>query len=390
MRPRLTIRARVAAWCALLVTAAGAIVLTGVLILTQNTLNANAPKPSLYQYSNNPVVLRSEQFAMVERDQLLVDHTVSHVRTIGLIGLGGTALLSVVIGWLVAGRMLRPATRLADAARQITATSLNRRIEASGPQDELRTIADAFDGMLDRLDDAFVRQRRFVADAAHELRTPFALLRSKLDVTLDDGEQSPQQLRATMADLDRILDRGAGLVDAMLSLSRAEALVKREPVDLAELVAEVLTAAPGATTLDIRATLRPAVVTGDPVLLAQLVTNLIQNAIAYNFPSGRLEASTAQQNGVATLRIANDGPLIEQAEVASLFQRFHRHDVRDRASGGFGLGLSVVDAIARTHEASLQAIARPAGGLAISLSMPIAAAMSTATATSEDPPRTSR
>jgi signal transduction histidine kinase len=390
MRPRLTIRARVAAWCALLVTAAGAVVLTGGLILTENTLNANAPKPSLYQYSNDPVVLRSEQFAMVERDRLLVDHTVSHVRTLGLIGLGGLAVLSIAIGWLVAGRMLRPATRLADAARQVTATSLNRRIESSGPQDELRTIADAFDGMLDRLDDAFARQRRFVADAAHELRTPFALLRSKIDVTLDDREQLPGHLRATLADLDRILDRGTALVEAMLTLSRADALAKREPIDLAELVAEVLTASPGTTTLAIRTTLQPAVVTGDPVLLAQLVTNLIQNAIAYNVPAGRLEASTGQSDRVATLRIANDGPLIEQADVASLFQRFHRRDLRDRASGGFGLGLSVVDAIARTHEAKLETTARPEGGLVISVSMPIAAATSPATTASEDPPRTSR
>jgi signal transduction histidine kinase len=376
MRPRLTIRARVAAWCALLVTAAGAVMLVGVLIITQQRLDANAPKPSLYQYSNDPVVLRSEQFAMIEQNRLLVDHTVSQVRTIGLIGLGGFVLLSIGVGWLVAARMLRPATRLADAARQIAATSLDRRIESAGPQDELKSIADAFDGMLDRLNQAFVRQRRFVADAAHELRTPFALMRSKVDVALEDGQLSPQQLRDALKDLDRLLDRGGALVDAMLTLSRAEALERREPVDLADLVVEVLTAMPGAATLDVRTHLEPVAVMGDPVLIAQLITNLVENAIAYNIPGGRLEASTGQQNGNATLRIANDGPQIEQDEVSELFQRFHRRDLRDRASGGFGLGLSVVDAIAHTHGAAIDAIARAEGGLQITVSFAHAPAAS--------------
>lgn len=374
MRPRsrLTIRGRVAAWCALLVAAAGAVVLTGVLILTQQTLNANAPKPSLDQYSNDPVVLRSEQFSMIEKDRLLVNSTVSQVRTLGLIGLGGLALLSVGVGWVVAGRMLRPATRLADAARHVTASSLDRRIESQGPQDELKAIADAFNGMLDRLDDAFVRQRRFVADAAHELRTPFALLRTKVDVTLDDRQLSAGQLRAAIEDLGHVLDRGTSLVEAMLTLSRAEALVRREPIDLAELVAEVVTASPGTATLDVHTALQPAVVIGDPALLVQLVTNLVENAIAYNTPGGRLEANTTASGGMATLRITNDGARIDQAEVASLFQRFHRHDFRHRSSGGFGLGLSVVDAIVRTHDAKLEAVARPQGGLTISVTMPLA------------------
>lgn len=369
---RATIRARVALWCALLVTATGATVLLGVLLLTQHTLHADTPKPSLSQYSTDPVVLRSEEFALIEHDQLLVDHTVTHVRDIGLIGLALFALASVGVGWLVAGRMLRPATRLADAAREVSASSLNRRIGIDGPSDELKAIGDAFDDMLGRLDDAFERQRRFVADAAHELRTPFTLLRTKVDTALDDESLSVQDLRTSLEDVGGVLDRGIALVEAMLTLARAEALTHREPVDLADLTAEVITATPGSGALDLHACLEPAVVIGDPVLLAQLVTNLVRNAITYNVPHGRLEATTSVRDDTATLTIANDGPLIEQAAVAGLFMRFHRRDLRDRATGGFGLGLSVVEAIARTHEATLDARARIEGGLAISVSLPVA------------------
>lgn len=385
MKPRATIRVRVAVWCALLVTAAGAVVLVGVLLLTQHTLDANTPKPSLSSYSNDPVVLRSEQFALIERDRLLVDHTVAQVRTAGLVGLAGLALVSIAIGWVVAGRMLKPATRLADAARQITASSLDHRIGITGPPDELKAIADAFDAMLARLDDAFARQRRFVADAAHELRTPFTLLRTKVDTALDDDELSAVQLRSSLEDVGHVLDRGTALVEAMLTLSRAEALTRREPVDLANLVAEVITATPGVAALDVHTSLEPAIVNGDPVLLAQLVTNLVENAIVYNTPGGRLEATTTSHGPVAALTVTNDGARIEQDEVTSLFMRFHRRDLRDRATGGFGLGLSVVDAIVRTHGAALEAVAREQGGLSITVSLPVVApAATTMTRTSSD------
>jgi signal transduction histidine kinase len=377
MTPRPTIRMRVALWCALLVTAAGAAVLVGVLLVTKHTLEANAPKPSLTSYSSDPSVLRGEQFSLIERDRLLVEHTIAQVRTDGFIGLAGLAVGSIFIGWVVAGRMLRPATRLAEEARQITASSLDRRIGIAGPSDELKDIADAFDAMLGRLDDAFARQRRFVADAAHELRTPLTVLRTKVDTALDDELMSAEELRSSLHDVGRALDRGTALVEAMLTLSRAEALTRREPVDLAELVSEVVTATPGIESLDVHTTLESAVVTGDPVLLTHLITNLVENAVAYNVPGGRLEASTAADGDSVTVTVTNDGAPIEQSEVASLFMRFHRRDLRDRATGGFGLGLSVVDTIARTHGATVDAVARAQGGLSISVSLPLTTAAPT-------------
>jgi signal transduction histidine kinase len=367
VRRRPTIRLRLALWCALLVTASGVLVLVGALAITQHTLNANAPKPPLQGYSTDPVALRTEQFALIEQTRLLVDDTVGEVRRMGILGLGALAVLSLGVGWLVAGRMLRPASRLAAAAQDISAASLGRRFASDGPDDELKAIADAFDGMLDRLDRSFDRQRRFVADASHELRTPFTVMRTQVDVALDDRDRSPEELRATLRDIGDVLERGSQLIGAMLTLSRAESLARREPVRLDELVGEAVTAIPGTGGLDLHLDLRPATVTGDPVLLGQLATNLIENAVAYNVAGGRLEVGVDADAQAVRLRVANDGAPIDPSEVPGLFLRFHRHDVRDRTSGGFGLGLSVVEAIAVAHDATVEASARAQGGLEIAV-----------------------
>jgi signal transduction histidine kinase len=222
--------------------------------------------------------------------------------------------------------------------------------------------------MLDRLDRSFTQQRRFVADASHELRTPFAAMRAQVDVALD-GDLDQQQLRDTLLDIGQVLDRGSALVNAMLALSRAETLSRRAPVDLGELVAEVVTATAGVERLDVRTRLEPATVHGDPVLLEQLVHNLVRNAVAYNTDGGRLEITTTCTPSATTLRIANDGPHIAPDEAEALLSRFHRGSSTERAPG-YGLGLSIVTTIATAHHADLAVHTRPTGGLDISVTFP--------------------
>lgn len=371
MRRRPTIRLRVALACAALVTITGALVLTGMLYLTQRTIDRNSPEVTLNTRTESPSVLRSQTFALSVQNQQLVHETVSEVRKIGIAGLAVLAIGSLIASWFLAGRMLRPATSLAAAVEEISASNLDQRLGHEGPDDELKSISDAFDRMLERLDEAFDRQRRFVADASHELRTPFATMRTQVDVALADPDLDEKELRQTMSEIGEVLDRGGALVDAMLALSRAETVSGRRRIDLAEAAAEVITSTPGASSLDLRLDLSEAVVEADPVLLDRLVSNLVRNAISYNRPGGLLEIEVGPSGEDALLAVRNDGPLLTDSDVPLLFSRFHRHDTTS-SEPGFGLGLSVVAAIARAHEGEVVAKARAEGGLDIRFRMKLA------------------
>lgn len=368
---RPTIRLRIALACAALVTITGALVLVGMLYLTQRTIDQNSPQITLNTRTESPSVLRSQTFALSVQNQQLVDETVSDVRRVGMIGLLLLAAGSLVASWFIAGRMLRPATSLAAAVEGISATSLDRRLVHSGPDDELKSIADAFDRMLERLDVAFDRQRRFVADASHELRTPFATMRTQVDVALEDPDLTQEELRGMLTEISEVIDRGTGLVNAMLALSRAESVAGRERIDLAAVAAEVLTSTPGVGDLDLEVDLREAEVEGDPVLLDRLVSNLIGNAIYYNDLGGLLGVEVGRKGQTAFLLVVNDGVKLTGEEVPLLFSRFHRHESAT-AKRGFGLGLSIVEAISRVHDGSVAAFARPGGGLEVRFEMPLA------------------
>jgi signal transduction histidine kinase len=363
--PRLRIRTRLALWCALLVMASGILVLVGTLLTVQHTLDARAPKPLLTGYSTDPVQLRSQEFAAVETNRILVQDTTAHVRDVAFLGLGVLAVLALAIGWLVAGRMLRPAGELVRATRQITSSSLDRRVHASGPNDELKALADSFDAMLDRLHGSFDRQKRFVSDISHELRTPFAAMRAQVDVALEQ-QRSTDELRDTLTAVGDVVDRGTSMINAMLSLSRADALASREPIQLSTAVGEVITAHPGIAHLQLRAALSPAQILGDPVLIDQLLDNLVRNAVAYNKPAGLLAITIEPRPDTIALTISNDGPHIHQDDATRLLDRFRRGD-NTHAPRGFGLGLSIVAAIAATHDAELDITSRPQGGLTVTV-----------------------
>jgi signal transduction histidine kinase len=294
---------------------------------------------------------------------------------VSLIALVAMAGLSMGLGWLVAGRVLRPLRTITGAAREISATDLHRRLALAGPDDEFKELGDTFDGLLGRLDASFQAQRQFVANASHELRTPLARLKTLAQVALADPNASVESLRAAH---DRVLaseQQLEQLIDALLNLARSErGLDRRQPVDLTALVGELLADRRDEIErrgLRLQATLDPAHIQGDPQLLERLVANLIDNAIRHNTAGGRINVTTATTAGTAVLSVANDGPVIPAEELERLQAPFERLGATRTGSGdGHGLGLSIVHAIASAHKAQLGISSRPEGGLAVEVSFP--------------------
>ncbi|MFC0540258.1 sensor histidine kinase [Kutzneria chonburiensis] len=271
------------------------------------------------------------------------------------------AVVAVGLGWLVARRVLRPLHDITATARRLGAEDLGRRIELSGPDDELKELADTFDGMLDRLSRSFDSQRRFVANASHELRTPLALQRTLIDVAML-SDDVPADMRLLGARLVEANERTERILDGLLVLARSDrGLSAREPVRLDHLVETV---AGGFAGVEVRS--RPWTVAGDPVLLERLVVNLIDNAVSYNRPGGwvRVEVGDA-------LVVRNSGPFVDPDTVESLFEPFRRgsHD-RTGEAGHSGLGLSIVRSVAVAHGGSATARARPDGGLDVTIRLP--------------------
>jgi signal transduction histidine kinase len=301
--------------------------------------------------------------------------------------LGLMALASVLLGWVVAGRALRPLRTIASTARDISATSLHRRLALAGPRDELRELGDTFDALLARLDGSFRAQRQFVANASHELRTPLARQRVLGQVALDDPEPTFESLRGAH---ERILAAGQQqerLIEALLTLARGQAgLDERHPFDLAELVREAVaarTAVAAVQEVALRPTAGAAVSSGHRALAEQLVANLLDNAIRYNVPGGQVEVSTGTHDGRAVLTVANTGSGVPAGAVERLFLPFQRlgtartgggaNGGRSQRPQGFGLGLSIVSAIASAHDATLTAVPRAGGGLVVTVGFPSAA-----------------
>ena len=282
------------------------------------------------------------------------------------------AAISMGLGWLLAGRVLRPLRTMTTRARQISERNLHQRLALAGPDDELKELGDTFDGLLGRLEDAFEAQRRFVANASHELRTPLTLQRAIIEVSLADPDASAESLRQTC---ERVLAAGAQqerLIDALLTLARSQRGPEtREPLDLAALTAHVLEASTP-NGLSIRSELKPAHTSGDPRLIERLIANLLDNAIRHNLRGGWVDLSTDTRAGTPTLHIANSGPTIAPEHVGQLLEPFRRVPA-DRTNSdleGHGVGLSIVAAIADTHHADLRIHTRAEGGLDIAVDFP--------------------
>jgi signal transduction histidine kinase len=287
-------------------------------------------------------------------------------------------LFAIALGWLVAAGMLRPLRRLTVTARQLSASRLHQRLHMQGRKDELKELGDTFDDMLARLEGAFESQRRFVANASHELRTPLTIMRTELEVTLDKGQASPQDLRAMGEVVRAAVTRSECLVDGLLTLAESErGLGRTEPADLAQLAGPALTHAAASAQqagIQIITTLAPAPVTGTRVLLERLIENLADNGVRHNRPGGWLTIRTGRHGDTSELTAENSGPHITPDEAASLFEPFRRlHAGRVRSARGSGLGLSIVRAVAQAHGGSATATPLAGGGLRVTVLLPAAA-----------------
>jgi signal transduction histidine kinase len=285
------------------------------------------------------------------------------------------AAVSVVLGWFFAGRVLRPLRTITERAREISARNLHERVALAGPNDELTQLADTFDDLLGRLELSFAAQRQFVANAAHELRTPLTRAQTLAEVALGDPSATVDSLRASH---QRVLAAGRQqerLIEALLTLARSErGLDEREPFDLATVTATALHTRRDQAEqrgLYIHANLQPAETSGDPRLAERLVANLLDNAIRYNHPHGHIDVTTTTSAGRALLTVANSGARVATDEVERLLKPFQRLGPdRTNHSDGLGLGLSIVQAIATAHQATLTARAQPTGGLDIEVGFP--------------------
>jgi signal transduction histidine kinase len=290
---------------------------------------------------------------------------------VSLLALAAMTLVSAGLGWLLAGRVLRPLDAITAAARRASEDNLDDRIALTGPDDELKRLADTFDAMLARLGGAFAAQRRFVANASHELRTPLTLMRAAIDVTLAKPDRTPEQLEAMAVEVRGAVDRSEELIDALLTLARSDrGAAAREPVDLAAIAEDALELSRARPDVSVEAVLADAPASGDRLLLERLAGNLIQNALAYNVPGGWVRVTTGTRSATAFLEVVNSGPPIADDEVASLFEPFRRLNGRAGSAAGFGLGLSIVRAVATAHGARLDARAGPEGGLAMAIELP--------------------
>ncbi|HWD65976.1 MAG TPA: HAMP domain-containing sensor histidine kinase [Solirubrobacteraceae bacterium] len=284
-----------------------------------------------------------------------------------------TALVSAPLGWFVAGRVLRPLRQMSLATQEISAGSLHQRLALTGPADEFKQLGDTIDDLLRRLESSFAAQRRFVANAAHELRTPLTVERALLQVALADPDADAAKLRATCEEVIASSREQELLLDALLTLATSErGLYRRDVVDLASVAkTAVAGASSAAADLEVVTVLEPVLLTGDRALVERLMHNLIENAVDYNRPGGRIEVRTESAPGRATLTVVNTGPEIPAEQVDALFEPFRRRG-SDRTSTGphHGLGLSIVRAVAQVHQAELSAESPPGGGLHVTVSFP--------------------
>ncbi|MFG3296052.1 sensor histidine kinase [Streptomyces sp. NPDC048179] len=283
-------------------------------------------------------------------------------------------VFGLVGGWLLAGRMLTPLTRIAYAARLASNGSLSHRIRMQGPRDEFRELADVFDTMLERLESQVGEQQRFAANASHELRTPLAVTRALLEAAAHDPTEDQGAL---VARLRTVNTRAIDLTEALLLLSRADGRgFSREPVDLsllAEEAAETLLPLAEKRRITLDVTGGPTRAVGSAALLLRMVTNLVQNAIVHNLPAGgTVTVHTESQDGGSVLRVENTGPALPPDLLPTLTEPFRRGTDRVRGDehAGVGLGLAIVHSVVRAHDGTLDLVPRPAGGLLVTVRLP--------------------
>jgi two-component system, OmpR family, sensor histidine kinase VanS len=282
-------------------------------------------------------------------------------------------VFSLAGGWLLAGRMLAPLSRITAATRRAAHGSLSHRIELEGRRDEFRELADSFDNMLAQLEAHVDEQRRFAANASHELRTPLAITQTMLDVARNDPDRNSADL---IQRLSVVNSRAIELTEALLVLSRTDQRsFVRDRVDLslvAEEAAEALLPQAETRGVTVETTGDNAPAIGSRALLLQMTTNLIHNAIVHNLPEhGTVHVETTSGPQLAVLSVENTGPVLAPATVSTLTEPFQRGASRIRGDhGGVGLGLAIVRSIVQAHDGTLLIVPRADGGLIVTVQLP--------------------
>jgi signal transduction histidine kinase len=302
--------------------------------------------------------------------------TLNSLLTRGGVALGVVTVAAVGIGWLFAGRALRPVHQITETARRVShSQNLTERIAYEGPRDDVKELADTFDAMLGRLARAFDGQQRFVANASHELRTPLAINRTLVDVALrrTDATEDVKRLGESLLVVNGRHER---LIDGLLTLAGSEnAVADASPLDLSEVAGHVLdqaAAEAAARDITVGRDLQGSPTTGDPILIERLVQNLVENAIRHNHDGGELSVTTRAHGGKAELVVTNTGPVVPPYEVETIFEPFRRLGTdRVRSDRGSGLGLSIVRATTTAHGGTVTAEPRAGGGLTVTVRLPV-------------------
>ena len=368
-----SIRFRLTAVWSILVFGLAALVVGGIYLGLHNSLSNQKISATAFQVGGITFI-QPDQAQLVQR--AVNERALDALRVYSFWALLALFFTSLVIGWIVSGRMLRPLGEISNTVREIQASDLKQRIDLGGPNDELRQLADTFDDMLGRLDEAFEGQRQFIHEASHELRNPLAVIRTNLEVTLSDPDANAEDLRHTAEVVERSSERMARLVDDLLVYARKGTLsLERDPVDVALLIGEAAeefnASAVAAGVHLVHHAPAGLWVIGDRLALRQALGNLLANAIRYS-PEGTTVRLRGGLDGPwVWMAVEDQGPGIDPENQDRVFQRFWRGNPKEgREQGRSGLGLTIVRQIAEAHGGEVKLVSQVDHGSAFAVWLP--------------------